>query len=128
MLHPARGGWLSEQCTRDADLADRDAPDFAKGQLSLGVLFEVTGNRRRALRELNAAVAADPQFAEGHFRLAQVLRQSGRLDAALRHFKTSVELEPGRDEARLDYARALAAAGVREVRGLTAARVVSRPR
>lgn len=76
------------------------APENATAHYLRGVVFDMQGERERALGDYSSAIERAPGYAEPHLRRAMLLMKSGDTDAALagfdmaiRHFSDAVVAE-----------------------------------
>ena len=75
-------------------------PDALGARVSLGLMLEALGDRRKASEHYRRVLAADSDYAYAHLRLGDALREEGRLQTALHHFGRAVEIDPEYREAR----------------------------
>jgi tetratricopeptide (TPR) repeat protein len=61
---------------------------------NLGNVYSRTGRLPEAVREYEAALAAQPNYAEAHNNLGTVLLRQGRFDEAIAHHTAAVRLRP----------------------------------
>lgn len=64
-----------------------------------GLAHELAGNHDDALKDLNAAVAADNDYAEPHAAIGRIQKERGRLQAAIESYSRAIELDPENAEA-----------------------------
>jgi serine/threonine-protein kinase len=89
----------------------RDAPNFAPGHGTYGVLLGKLGRGKEALDELRAAVTLDPLSFDERLNYAAQLLNNRDYEGALREFREASRIRPGNPASELGVAVSLAEAG-----------------
>jgi tetratricopeptide (TPR) repeat protein len=67
--------------------------------LDLGIVYEATGDKESAIRELTKTIEMEPDFVNAHFRLAKLYQSMGRHDEAKAEFAKASSLNKKADKA-----------------------------
>jgi serine/threonine-protein kinase len=84
---------------RALDLTDR----LADVRVTLGRLYDFTGDYAGAVREFSLATEIDSRNADGYFGLARALAVMGRAEQAEAHFNKALELQPSDWQYNSEY-------------------------
>jgi tetratricopeptide (TPR) repeat protein len=104
--HPGEALDQFEGVIDAAPKAGIDEPS-AKAHYSMGVFMASSGQGRRAIQHLDAAVRYQPNYIEARQALGDALRLAGQFQRALEQYGEAVRIAPRRAEARFGYAMSL---------------------
>jgi arylsulfatase A-like enzyme/Tfp pilus assembly protein PilF len=76
-----------------------------------GTVFAIAGDRDRARREFEAALAVNPSVARAHTSLAVIASERGATDEAIAHWQRAIDLDPKELDNLLAFAQQRARAG-----------------
>ena len=106
LLEHYQNGRLSDA----EELSVKITKEFPKHEFAwkvLGVIFEATGRKSKALDANQTAVALSPKDAEAHNNLGNTLKELGRLAEAEGSYNQAIELKPDYAEAHCNLGIAL---------------------
>lgn len=88
----------------------RDFPDFedvALAHYNMGVIYEDSGNLKKAAESYAEAIQKKPDYVAPYNNLGILLARRGEMDAAIRSFRRALDVDPLNSQAQKNLAKAL---------------------
>ncbi|HZP04848.1 MAG TPA: tetratricopeptide repeat protein [Terracidiphilus sp.] len=81
-------------------------PEIVEAHRSLGEAFALQGEKVKAVKELQVAIALNPKDAESHYELGKIERESGNFAGAITELQSAIALDPNDSNAHKELANA----------------------
>jgi tetratricopeptide (TPR) repeat protein len=75
------------------------SPNKARGYYSLGSIFDITGDKEQALKNLNKALELQPAYAEAYNNRGLFYKRNGNYDEAIKDLNKAIAFRPQFSEA-----------------------------